>query len=634
MDSLNPSVPICRRAVRCAKRGWSVIPLHGIAANGACTCKRDECGSQGKHPASERGYKDGTKDVEEIERLFEGHPRWNFGIGTGKVSDIVVLDVDPRNGGVESLMNLQREIGLLPPTWEVETGGGGTHLYYSLPGGVELETVHNLGGYKGLDFQAEKALVVGVGSRHKSGAIYKWKAGRGPKGQVSLAQVPPTLMDLLKAATSRNEWKDASESTKSWLPATLENLAEGSRHTDMVRVVSKLRNAATPEDLKFVLRPYASASGMPQKEFEEVVEDNFKRYDPGSKSNLYKDRNFESDMATVSARELLKMPDEPVDWLVKDILQAGDLMIVSGAPGGGKSWLALGMALDMTLGRPWLGEECFKTRRAKVLYIDEENGENRFKRRLRKLKRGLGVKAKELDTEFLFRKGLTFSPSSQAALDALLRDLRPDVVVMDSLVRFLGDVDENKSGEMAVVFAAIRGLMEKHGCAFVLLDHTNKGDGASAYQRLRGSGEKSAAVDCHLSVKKMGQNTLEISQPKQRDQEELKPFCLQMFDIGTLDRQGLKLNYLGPLGPESSGGKKGHAKQLVLDLLKPEGVARAEILAAGKEEDLSSYMMTKVLDQLEREGEIRKKMVAPEKGRGAKTAVYFPGKADVEEEAA
>jgi hypothetical protein len=41
------------------------------------------------------------------------------------VSGLVVLDVDPRHGGDESIRNLK-----LPPTVEALTGGGGWHEYF------------------------------------------------------------------------------------------------------------------------------------------------------------------------------------------------------------------------------------------------------------------------------------------------------------------------------------------------------------------------------------------------------------------------------------------------------------------------------------------------------------------------
>ena len=49
-------------ALRYARRGWPVLPLHAIQADG-CTCgKGKECTSAGKHPWTRHGVKDATTD--------------------------------------------------------------------------------------------------------------------------------------------------------------------------------------------------------------------------------------------------------------------------------------------------------------------------------------------------------------------------------------------------------------------------------------------------------------------------------------------------------------------------------------------------------------------------------------------
>jgi len=85
-----------------ARRGWPLIPLHAATADG-CSCARDECSSVGKHPRTEHGLKDATTDEGVIGRWWDKWPEANVGIVTGAVSGLVVLDVDPRHGGDESL---------------------------------------------------------------------------------------------------------------------------------------------------------------------------------------------------------------------------------------------------------------------------------------------------------------------------------------------------------------------------------------------------------------------------------------------------------------------------------------------------------------------------------------------------
>jgi len=82
-----------------------------------------------------------------------------------------VVDVDPRNGGAETLQRLQADLGPLPPAPIVKTGGGGWHLYFAWPeGGVRGKC-----GGNGIDIKGAGGLVVAPPSVHQSGARYTWE---------------------------------------------------------------------------------------------------------------------------------------------------------------------------------------------------------------------------------------------------------------------------------------------------------------------------------------------------------------------------------------------------------------------------------------------------------------------------
>lgn len=59
----------------------------------------------------------------------------------GRLSGVVVLDVDPGHGGADSLAAVEREEGRLQVTVEVTTGGGGRHLYLRHPAPVTSNRV-------------------------------------------------------------------------------------------------------------------------------------------------------------------------------------------------------------------------------------------------------------------------------------------------------------------------------------------------------------------------------------------------------------------------------------------------------------------------------------------------------------
>ena len=46
---------------------------------------------------------------------------------------IAVIDIDPRNGGLETFENLEADLGRLPKTPMALTDGDGGHLMFNLP---------------------------------------------------------------------------------------------------------------------------------------------------------------------------------------------------------------------------------------------------------------------------------------------------------------------------------------------------------------------------------------------------------------------------------------------------------------------------------------------------------------------
>lgn len=100
-----------------AERGWHMVPI--IAGT--------------KRPAWSDWPRRATTDTAELSAWWEQNPDAGVGIATGTPSGIWVLDIDPRNGGDETLYELERDNAPLEDHYEVLTGGGGRHYYFTLP---------------------------------------------------------------------------------------------------------------------------------------------------------------------------------------------------------------------------------------------------------------------------------------------------------------------------------------------------------------------------------------------------------------------------------------------------------------------------------------------------------------------
>lgn len=190
-------------AIQYANLGLRVIPLHTVR-NGSCTCwQGSSCSAPGKHPRLRGWPRKASTDEGTIRRWWKTWPGANVGIVSGPESGILVLDIDPRNGGGASFSKLEAEIGPMPATVETLTGGGGRHLYFLHPS-IEGKIRGTPGkDYPGIDVKAS-GLVVAPPSLHASGKQYKWRERRSPK-EIGLAACPQELIELLQVSSTTGD---------------------------------------------------------------------------------------------------------------------------------------------------------------------------------------------------------------------------------------------------------------------------------------------------------------------------------------------------------------------------------------------------------------------------------------------
>lgn len=184
-----PQPNMLAAALAYAAKGWPVFPCHYPTPAG-CSCKlKAECKDIGKHPATSHGFKDASCDPAQIRRWWRKTPRANIGLWC---RDLVALDVDPRDGGNESLEELLAtesdafDFGTL----EAITGSGGTHYVFTAPDFPV--TAPGIGG-PGLDLKAAGGYIIVEPSLHPSGRRYEWV-----DPDVSPAPMPEWLLRLIR----------------------------------------------------------------------------------------------------------------------------------------------------------------------------------------------------------------------------------------------------------------------------------------------------------------------------------------------------------------------------------------------------------------------------------------------------
>lgn len=182
-------------ALSYARLGWHVFPCWWVEG-GRCACGNPECKSPGKHPIGQvvpGGQNNATTDEATIRAWWGRYPKANIAVNL-RASGLCAIDVDPRNGGLETVDQVEGRYGKVESDVMQFTGGGGWHAVFQLPADV-LALPGKLG--PGVDVKANGYIMLEP-STHVSGKRYGWEASGDPRDGI----VPSPLPDWLRALAS------------------------------------------------------------------------------------------------------------------------------------------------------------------------------------------------------------------------------------------------------------------------------------------------------------------------------------------------------------------------------------------------------------------------------------------------
>jgi hypothetical protein len=152
-----------------------------------------------KMPAKIYDYEHGVHTAKATWLPWLNHPSFNIGVAAGP-SNIVIVDIDPRNGGSTDALVARFGDEVLDTVRQV-TGNAGGHLLFDAEGLVIRK--QKLAGCAGIDIIAQGGYVLLAPSVHPvTGLEYYWDtdngAGLGQRGLRKLSSVP-RLLDALTA---------------------------------------------------------------------------------------------------------------------------------------------------------------------------------------------------------------------------------------------------------------------------------------------------------------------------------------------------------------------------------------------------------------------------------------------------
>lgn len=193
-----------------------------------------------------------------------------------------------------------------------------------------------------------------------------------------------------------------------------------------------------------------------------------------------------------------------VEFLVPGAIPCGNIVLMAGEPGGGKTWLAYDLAHAVCTGTQWLGRgpKCVQ---GPVALLNYDQPTETLGARVRKL----GFTADM--PLYIHSFGLTkppgpnlpevlMLPEQESRLNYALQHVKPRLIIVDSL-RQSHNMDENSNKDMAKLMATFKKWQRFNNTTVVLIHHTAKSkDDNGGKTSARGSGEIIASADVAIKV--------------------------------------------------------------------------------------------------------------------------------------
>ena len=245
------------------------------------------------------------------------------------------------------------------------------------------------------------------------------------------------------------------------------------------------------------------------------------------------------------------------NWVIKGIVEHDSLGMIYGASGAGKSYLALDIAASVATGTVFHDH---KTEQGDVIYMAGE-GARGIKARLLAWFKDRGVAP---NRNLLITNRIT-DFSNAEDLKATVAELKsigvtaPKLIVIDTLARASGGLDENSTQDMNIFIKACDGLRKAFNGATILpIHHTGKSDKSAA----RGSSVLRAAMDIEIQVDGLD-NGISVTSTKMKDGDPFDTMGLafRRVDLDRVDEDGEQVHSAvlyrdqEKLDTDTSGGK-------------------------------------------------------------------------------
>ena len=441
----------------------------------------------GRHAPS--GFKSATTDVTVARRWFVASPRANIGIAPPL--GVLVLDVDPRHRGTETLASLTAKHGALPETVTAITGAkeAGQHYYFSCP--TELE-VTNKSPAPGLDLKGHgDGYLVAPPSVHPDGGLYRWAKGRAP-GEIPTTPAPLWLLDLVSTKKAKANGHDRDGDAQ-WVARLWEDGSPpGQQRHDLARLVGYYAKLRQPKDITI-----AQAWDLVQRKFR-----NGRSEEPWTRDDVVAlaEDIYEKDSAprahgTQRWHVAKDVKPEKIDWIWPGRLARGKVTILDGDPAQAKTSVTIDLAARVSTGAPMPHEQLRRTPAGAVIVNYEDGAADTIVPRLI----AAGADLSRIIIFDLNSAPTISDPEDLKMIEDAIKAVDAIYLVVDPLMAGVSDkADSHNDHKMRRALRPLAAMAERTHVAVLATRHRPKGGGRNAVTSGNGSIAIIGAARCGL----------------------------------------------------------------------------------------------------------------------------------------
>jgi len=219
---------------------------------------------------------------------------------------------------------------------------------------------------------------------------------------------------------------------------------------------------------------------------------------------------------------------EPIEWLIKGVVPKAELVILFGASGAGKTFVALDHAFAIARGVDWRGK---RVRQGRVVIIAAEGGRG-VAQRVQAYAQYYSIDLRDVPDLRVITAAPNFLERDDIA--EVIAELQSvgDVscVIVDTIAQVTPGANENTSEDMGRVLANIRVINQATGATVYGVHHAGK----DLSRGSRGWSGLKAAADAQIEVLRHESGDREIHVEKMKDGEDgLRwGFKLEIVDLG------------------------------------------------------------------------------------------------------